>query len=145
MRIVAKAVVILFSLMAVMATAYYTLGKNLQAGVYPTDADSIGIPLIETASSLIVILVPLTFAFLITSITFFRKRVVLFIGAFLYLCGAVLAALLAFSWFMPNHYSIAAAYVFLAIVATTFAVFAFRKSPSNHAVKRDALNARPLP
>lgn len=138
MRIFAKAVIILFSLMAVMATTYYTLGKNLQAGVYPADADSIGIPLMETASSLIVILLPLTFAFLLTSITFFRKRMVLFIGAFLYLCGAVLAALLAFSWYLPNHYSIAAAYVLLATVTTTLAIFALRRPSPNPSFKRDA-------
>jgi len=143
MGIVAKAAVILFSLMVVMATAYYTLGKNLQAGVYPIDADSIGIPLMETASSLIIILVPLTIAFLVTSITFSRKRMVLFIGAFLYFCGAALAALLAFSWLIPDHYSIAAAYVLLAIVATTLAVFALHKPSSNPSFKGDWLKPAP--
>jgi hypothetical protein len=143
MRIVAKAVVILFSLMVVMATTYYTLGKNLEAGVYPTDADSIGIPLMETGSSLIVILVPLTLAFLLTNIGFFRKRIVLFIGAFLYLCGALLAALLALSWFVPNHYSIAATYVLLAIVATTLAALALRMPSSNPSFKRDLLKQAP--
>lgn len=131
MKIVTKAVVILFSLMVVVASTYYTLGKNLEAGVYPTDADSIGIPLMETASSLTVILLPLILAFLLTSITFFRKRIVLFIGAFLYLCGAVLAALLALSWFLPNHYSVTAAYVLLTIVAISLAVSALRWPSSN--------------
>lgn len=138
MKVVTKAVVILFSLMVVVATTYYTLGKNLEAGVYPTDADSIGFPLMETASSLTVIFLPLILAFLLTSITFFRKRIVLFIGAFLYLCGAVLAALLALSWFLPNHYSVTAAYVLLTIVAISLAVSALRWPSSNPSFNRDA-------
>ena len=144
MRTFAKAVAILLSLVAVMGITIYTLDSNLQAGVYPTDADSIAIPLFETASSLVVILVPLTLAFLFTSFKFFRKRILLFIGAFLYLGGAGLAALLALSWFTPHHYGISAAYAFLAAVALALAVLALRKPPSNPAVKRDALDARPL-
>jgi len=143
MRTAAKAAIILLSLITVMATTFYTLGENLQAGIYPTDADSIGIPLMETASALVVILAPLTIAFLMTSFRVFQKRILSIIGAILYLCGAALSALLAFSWLVPHHYSIAMAYVLLAIVAITFAVFALRQRPSNHAVKRDALKRAP--
>jgi len=145
MRKIAKAAAILMSLIAVMGTTFYTLGENLQAGVYPTDADSVGIPLMQTASALIVISVPIALAFLLTSSTYFQKRILFIIGAILYLCGAGLSILLALSWFVPHHYSIAIAYVLLAVVVITLAVLAFRQSPSNHAVKRDALNARPLP
>lgn len=144
MRVLAKAAAILIALSLVMVVTFYTLVQNLRAGVYPTDADSIAIPLFETASSLIVILVPLGLAFLLTNLKFLRKRIVLFIGAFFYLAGAALAALLALSWFTPHHYSICASYVLLAAVAITLAAYTMRRPPSNPEVKRDALDARPL-
>ena len=145
MRAAAKIAAILLSLIVVMGTTFHTLDVNLQAGVYPIYADSVGIPLMQTAISLIVISVPLMLALLVTSFAFFSKRILFIIGAILYLCGAALSALLALSWFVPNHYSIAISYVFLAGVAITLAVLALRQRPSNNAVKRDALNARPLP
>lgn len=144
MRTLAKAAAILVSLSLVMVVTIYTLDQNLRAGVYPTDADSIAIPLFETATSLIVILVPLGLAFLLTNLKFLRKRIILVIGAFFYLAGAALAALLALTWFTPHHYSICASYVLLAAVAISLAVFTIRRPPSNTAVKRDALDARPL-
>lgn len=143
MRTAAKAAIILLSLMTVMAITFYTLGENLQAGVYPTDADSVGIPIMETVSALVVLLALLAAAFLITSFDFFSNRIWLTIGVILYLCGAVLSALLALSWFVPHHYSIAAAYVFLAVVAITLAALALLQRSSNHAVKRDALRRAP--
>jgi len=143
MRALTKAAAILLSLSLVMVVTFYTLDQNLQAGVYPTDADSIAIPLFETASSLIVILVPLGLAFLLTNLKFLRKRIVLFIGAFLYLAGAALATLLALSWFTPHHYSICASYLLLAAVAITLSAFAMRMPPSNPTVKRDALKRAP--
>lgn len=144
MRAFAKAAVIFLSLLTVMVTASYTLDSNLKAGVYPSDADNIAIPLIETVSTLVVILVPFAIAFVITSFAIFRKRILLVIGAFLYLCGALLAGLFALSWFIPNHYSIAISYVFVAAVALTLAAWALRRPPSNPELKQDGPSAPTL-
>lgn len=144
MRVVAKAAVILLSILAVMVTAFYILDSNLHSGIYPSDADSIAIPLFATASALLIILALLIIAFVITSFAFFRKRILIIIGIFLYLCGALLAGLLALSWFSPNHYSIAISYVFVAAVALTLAVLALRRLPSKHTVKQDVLDVHTL-
>jgi len=132
MRALARASAIIISLSVVMVVTYYTLVQNLQAGVYPTDADSIAIGLFETADSLIVILAPLALAFLLTNLKYLQKRFILLVGAFLYLAGAALAALLALSWFVPNHYSIFTAYALVAAVAIILAVQAIRNRPLTH-------------
>jgi len=138
MRALARAAAILISLSVVMVVTYYTLVQNLQAGVYPTDADSIAIGLFETADSLIVILAPLALAFLLTNLKYLHKRFILLVGAFLYLAGATLAALLAMSWFVPNHYSIFTAYALVAAVAIILAVQAIR----NHALTHHSSGTR---
>lgn len=94
------------ALLVVNLVAYRTLVKNQQSGVYPIDADSIGIPLFEgliTSALVLVLCVPALFL---------PKRhwvVVIFcIGS----CGmaALLSLLEGLSWVDANHYPIAISY-----------------------------------
>lgn len=121
--------IILFALLVVMATTYHTLSSNLTAGIYPSDADTIAIPLFETAVALIVILVPFALAYLLTNFVFAKRRLAVVLGVFSYLASALLAALMAWSWFTPHHYSIVTSYTIVVIAGVTLAVSAFRKRP----------------
>lgn len=116
-------------LLLALAVTFYTLDSNLSSGIYPTDADSIAIPLFETAIALIIIFVPFFLAFVLTNFGFAKWRIAVVVGVFLYVACALLAALMAWSWFTPHHYSISTSYAIVIITALTLAVSAFRKRP----------------
>ena len=129
---ITKATVILMSVLAVVFTANYTLDNNLRAGIYPIDADSIGIPLFEIAAESLAILGLLLVAFAITSLSFFRKRILHMLGILLFLLAAFVAGNLAWHWFIPHHYSIGLSCIFVAVVAVTLAALALRQPPLTH-------------
>ena len=142
---ITKATVILISILAVVITANYTLDSNLRAGIYPIDADSIGIPLFQIAAESLVILSLLLVAFVITSFSFFRKRILHLLGILLFLLAAFLAGDLAWHWLIPHHYSIGVSCVFVAAVAVILAALAWRQSPSNPPLKRDCRKSAAAP
>ncbi|MDR7133670.1 glucan phosphoethanolaminetransferase (alkaline phosphatase superfamily) [Lysobacter niastensis] len=102
---------------AIDAATWFTLTGNLRAGVYPTTADTIAIPLAEAATSTI-IAGSLVLATLLLSVPewSFRKAALsrswaIALGCIFFLC--YLAALVFFllwgwDWFTPHHYPIAA-------------------------------------
>jgi predicted acyltransferase len=142
---ITKATVMLMSVLAVVITANYTLDSNLRAGIYPIDADSIGIPLFQIAAESLVILSLLLIAFVITSFSFFSKRILHVLGILLFLLAAFLAGNLAWHWLIPRHYSIGVSCVFVAVVAVTLAALALRQPPSNPALKRDCRKSAAAP
>jgi hypothetical protein len=129
MRNIAKVVIIFVSVSLVILTANYTLSSNLDAGIYPINADSIGIPLVETVAASLVFLVFLLTAFVFTTFLFFRKRLLIALGLLLYALAAFVAGDMAWSWLIPHHYSIAISYGLVATVAVTFAIFVLRNAP----------------
>src|SRR5690606_34290803 len=120
-RVFFKALIIpavIFSLLLlVMATTFYTLESNLTSGIYSTDADSIAIPIFETAIALIILFVPFFLAFVLTNFGFSKWRIAIVVGVFLYVACALLAALMAWSWFTSYHYSISTSYIVVIITA----------------------------
>ena len=102
---------------------------NLQKGLYPIDADSIGIPIMETFLSSIVILP------LLAGISFFgllnrhipdnsKKGFVtlLIVEGLAYAAPFYLTVIWSLEYFLPNHYAIVAGYMPLIVLLTVFLI-----------------------
>jgi len=102
----------LVSLLLANGVLLYVLDSNLKAGVYPTNADSIGIPLMESASVSLLILVAIGIS---VSLPKGRPawRVVRAIPAAL---AALLSLALAASWLSPHHYLASLGFLLVAVV-----------------------------
>jgi hypothetical protein len=122
MKIIARVAFLLALLAVVDGVIFLVLTANLRAGVYPTDADSIGIPLMESAVvSAVAAGLLLTCA---AASSFSWRRRPAPIGAFRWLAAAALTithlacaglfALWGWSWSTPNHYPILVACVLAA-------------------------------
>ena len=133
---------VIASLAIANAASVFTLSHNLSAGVYPFDADSIGIPLIEGITASLLLLVLLAVAILLPKSKLFGPAISVA------LCGlaGLLSAQYVSLWAIPHHYTMAAAYGAVLVVCGFLAVTYARTFASNIAVKRDAPQAaRPLP
>lgn len=132
-------------LAAIDAVTYFALNSNLAGGVYPVDADSIGIPLVETwvlsaygAFGLLVL------AVVATVDGPYRKaaasnlwRHTFAIGlALAYLCVFAFFFLWGASWSGPHHYLIVAVCWFTALVVASVGVLDIRRLFSIHASAR---------
>lgn len=102
---------VITSLVVANAVSFITLSRNVLAEVYPTDADSIAIPLAEglILSSLILALLCMAI-FIPTS----RKGAV--ISSILSGIAVFFAVVASLSWAMPDHYTMALAYGGVAVV-----------------------------
>ena len=121
-------ILIAFTAIAVAEMIFYwVISSNLEAGIYPVEADSIGIPLF---SSLIFAAASLILLFL-AILCQLGPRWLTLLGALLFLASAAITAMFAFSWVSPNHYLIAASYGAVSIGATMAAFFAFRSNLSS--------------
>lgn len=132
---------IIASLVAANVASFFTLSHNQSEGVYPIDADSIGLPLMENA-----ILSVLLLALLCTAI-FIPKSKIFGSTLSVALCGlaALLSGASSVSWAIPNHYIMAIAYGCVLVVCGILTASYISKLASNIAVKRDAPQAaRPL-
>jgi hypothetical protein len=109
--------VLALGLVQTCAVVFWTLTSNLAAAVYPHDADTISIPLFQTAFVTVIIFSLTQCASLIlgspfSSMPLYRKAVF----SLLALLAAALTALLVLHWAIPNHYAVACSYVLLLIV-----------------------------
>ena len=121
-------ILIAFTAIAVAEMIFYwVISSNLEAGIYPVEADSIGIPLF---SSLIFAAASLILLFL-AILCQLGPRWLTLLGALLFLASAAITAMFAFSWVSPNHYLIAASYGAVSIGATMADFFAFRSNLSS--------------
>lgn len=110
---------------SVNVAGYLVLVHNLGNGVYPTDADSLGIPLIENAMSSMVVI-----ALMVGSIICSRwNAAVNAVGIVMGLLACGLAALLGLQWLEPNHYIMAAAFGALAATAAALMYVSCRREP----------------
>lgn len=102
---------VIASLVVANAVSFITLSRNVVVGVYPIEADSIAIPLVEGAilSSLILVL-------LCTAIMIPTSRKGAVISTILSGIAVFFAVVVSLSWAMPNHYTMALAYGSVAIV-----------------------------
>lgn len=107
-----ESTVVGLALACVAAVVNHVLSRNLALSVYPIDADSIGIPLIEslTVSLMVWVLASATFVLL------GRRWWVSWLALVLLTLAAVLSALYGLSWWNPNHWEIAASYLAVAAI-----------------------------
>lgn len=100
---------------AVLAAAniasFFTLSRNVVAGVYPIHADSILIPLAEGAIVSLTIL-----ALLCTAILLPRNKLGSAAGIILSGIALVFSVAYVIIWAIPDHYTMAAAYGCVAIM-----------------------------
>jgi hypothetical protein len=97
----------------------YIIARNQSAGLYPADADSIGIPIYEG-----VILSALIFTLLMVAIYLPKKSLIGTIsGLVLAVIATFLAAIMATGWAIPHHYEMAIAN---AVVFFTSGLFVVR-------------------
>lgn len=130
------------SLVAANVASFFTLSNNQSMGVYPIDADSIGLPLMEGAILSIMLLVLLCAAIFIPKGKIFGSA----LSVALCCLAALLSGASTVSWAIPNHYTMAIAYGCVLVVCGILAAIYLRKLASNIEVKRDAPQAtRPLP
>jgi hypothetical protein len=107
--------------LAVGFAAYLTLSSNQRAGVYRVEADSIGIPLIESIFTSFVLFVFLAAAAGLVALSRFvgrRAKIIARVFAVIFgILAALLAAAGAYSWAIPNHYAMALSYVAVTLFA----------------------------
>ena len=106
----------------------WVITSNLEAGIYPIDADSIGIPLLGSLVYAAASLVLLISAILCT----LSQKLMVCIGSLFFLAAAVVTGLFALYWAVPNHYSITVCYAILSIGSAASAFFTFRSQTSNN-------------
>ena len=103
--------VMLATLVVANGALFRVLDSNLRAGIYPSDADSIGIPLVEAASASVLILLAVG-----TSVSLpKRSRLWVAIRSIPATFAALLSLALSASWFSPHHYQASAAFAMVTI------------------------------
>lgn len=140
MKIVGRTAILAILLGTIGLTASFVLKSNLRRGVYPTDADSIGIPLMETAfmsvaggALLVLALAASAFSLVLAPRVSRPWRLVLTAAHVLAHAGCVAFFLLwAASWLTPHHYPIATSCLLVAAAIAYFWVSDVRRLRSNN-------------
>jgi hypothetical protein len=142
-------VAVFAALLAVVdCVIYYVLTSNLCNGVYPVNADSLGIPFMETIMLSLVAAALLLVAALVSGIDWlFRQakasavwRCLLAVSLSLtHLSAAALFALWGFSWAEPHHYFIVAVCGLAALLVLYFLAAEIRLLRPNNSFKPNSL------
>ena len=90
---------------------WFVLDQNMSAGIYPVDADSVGIPIMEALTVSLVILLCVAVTIALPNRTR-GWRVAQGVPASI---ASLLALLLSVSWLSPSHYLAATAFFALAL------------------------------
>lgn len=135
------------SLIILNAVSDTVFTVNQQKGIYPIDADSIGIPIMEIFLSSIVILP------LLAGISFFgllnrhirdeSKKgfvTILIIEGLGYAASFYLTVIWSLEYFQPNHYAITAGYLLLFVLLTVFLI----NDTRSLLFKRPSIQVRPV-
>lgn len=127
-----KFALLVLSMILINIATWFVTGANQRNGVYPVDADSIGIPIALTWFHCLLILPQLFFISFLGNFSFVTQlcsrdnRWSIVIGVVL-LALYVNVGLFAISgvaeWMFPNHYLIAACYSLLFLVLVIFLLF----------------------
>lgn len=120
-----KVTLLVLALVLINAATWFVTGMNQRNGVYPIDADSIGIPIIGTWFNSLFVLPQLFLIGLLARLSFIRVLCSRHIGwsiilGILLLALYVSVGLFAISgvveWMLPNHYFIAFCYLLLLLM-----------------------------
>ena len=143
---------LVLALILINIATWFVTGINQRNGIYPIDADSIGIPIVGTCFHSLLILPQLFLIGLLANFSFVRRLCSRNIGWSIVL-GIVLltcyvnVGLFAISgaveWMFPHHYLMAICYSLLLVMLIVFLFFDIRLLFSNLSFKRDALKRAP--
>jgi hypothetical protein len=148
-----RTLTLLVALVLVNVVTFVVVRENQHSGLYPVDGDSIGIPIMSTLALSVLALPLLVIIGLLPGAQFVVRlcaRGLLWrigVGFFLlvlYVVVALLALDGAGYWAIPNHYSVASAYVASLLALAFFFVFDTRWLLSNSAPQADAREAAHL-
>jgi hypothetical protein len=101
----------LATLVVANGTLFRVLDSNLQAGIYPPDADSISIPLMESACASVLVLIAAGASVSLPKRSRFWVAIRSIPAAFATLLSLALSA----SWFSPHHYLASASFAIVTI------------------------------
>lgn len=114
----ARLLFVFVSLAIVVATAEFVLSRNLRAGLYPWDGDTIAIPLFETLLVVVLVAGMVLLQALLSRAGWARRRMgsspawrraLLGVSAVLVLLAMVLLILWGFAWLNGDHFMISIA------------------------------------
>jgi len=145
-----RTLTLLFALVLVNTVTYVVVVENLHSGLYPVDADSIGIPIMSTLALSALVLPVLVLIGLLPGAQFMVRLCArglwwrIGVGFFLlvlYVVVALFALDGAGYWAIPNHYPVAASYLVSLLALVLFFVVDTRWLLSNSAPHRDGREA----
>ncbi|RYX80138.1 hypothetical protein EON83_29940 [bacterium] len=90
---------------------WFVLSENMSAGIYPVNADSVGIPIMEAATVSFAILLCVALTIALPN----RTRIWRIAQGLPAVISSLLSLLLSASWLSPNHYLVASAFFGLAL------------------------------
>lgn len=131
MKAVSRIALHILAMVVAVAVAVFILRRNLEAGVYPDHADSIGLPIMDNIMFALLALAVLLPAAILPHLPSLRQlaaehagwRVVLFLFVFVFLLfGVFLCASWSLNWLRPDEYPIMAAWLFAALLIAIFGI-----------------------
>jgi hypothetical protein len=131
-RLSTLALVVLFVL-AANAAVYLVVEHNAASGVYPPDADSIGMPIFGATLLSIVFLVLLVPAVLLA---WRESKWQTYVALTLSALASLVSLLCTLSWLVPNHYLISAAYACITGIVLWMDASLVHKLASNNRLER---------
>ena len=147
-----KFALLVLALILINVATWFVTGVNQRHGVYPVDADSIGIPIVGTWVNSLLVLPQLFLIGFLGSFSFVRRLCSRDIRWSIAI-GIVLLALYAnvglfaisgvAEWMLPNHYLMAVCYSLLFLVLIVFLFLDMKLLFSNPSFKGDALKRAP--
>jgi hypothetical protein len=136
-----------FAVVLICTAASTALSANQSKGIYPVDADSIGIPLMFTLMNALTLLVVVSAAVGVIRLgmsgTRARRILYAVVVAALHAIALLIAVDAALFWLMPHHHAISAAYGFFILIIAIRAIADIREISVNIAMERDATRHSP--
>jgi hypothetical protein len=111
MTLLLRAIVLLTAVVGTEGVVFAVLQKNLVAGTYPVESDSIGLPLVTSAFVLLVFAALVAVGFLCAR----RARWLARLGIAALAMAALLAVLYGLTWADSDHWPIAISFCVLAL------------------------------
>ena len=147
-----KFTLLVLALILINVATWFVTGVNQRNGVYPVDADSIGIFIVGTWFFSLLVLPQLFLISYLASFSFVKRlcsrdiRWPIAIGIALlalYASVGLFAVSGVAEWMLPNHYLIAACYSLLSLALIVFLFLDMKLLFSNPSFESDALKRAP--
>ncbi len=130
MTLLLRAIVLLAAVLGTEGVVFAVLQKNLAAGTYPVESDSIGLPLFTSAYVLLVFSALVAVSFLYAS----RSRWLARLSIVALAVAALLAILYGLTWADSDHWPIAISFCVLAFAMPLVATVASHRISARRAL-----------